>query len=441
MKTIRFALLAAVALLLSLPASAQNPFVTDQFTADPTARVFEGRVYVYPSHDVDCGTDWFCMKDYHVFSSDNLVDWTDHGVIVDQEDVYWVDSNSNTMWAPDAYFANDKYYFYFPSIGDSTKGFGGRRIGVAVSDTPHGPFTPEPAPIKGIHGIDPNVLIDSDGQAYIYWALGRLMGAKLADNMLELASEPQEIGDLPDGFKEGPFVFERNGVYYFTFPHVIENTEALVYATGDNPLGPFDYKGIIMDEHPSECWTNHHSIAEYEGQWYLFYHHNDLSPHFDKNRSIRVDSLFFNDDGTIQKVIPTERGVGVIAANSEIHLDRYSELSKPGVSIAFLDTTNTFAGWKAVLESPEAWLTFDSVSFDGHESSLVVRAQAEEASTLDLDVIQGSTSTRISIDVPAGNGWQSVRVPLENPVPAGVQNLRLSHQAGGVAEVDWVRFE
>src|SRR5690625_636949 len=115
MKALRLTILLGVILLWSLPAAAQNPLSVDQFTADPTARVFEGRVYVYPSHDVDCGTDWFCMKDYHVYSSENLVDWTDHGVILDQKDVPWVDATSNTMWAPDAHYANGKYYFYFPS--------------------------------------------------------------------------------------------------------------------------------------------------------------------------------------------------------------------------------------------------------------------------------------------------------------------------------------
>ena len=441
MKALRLTILLGVILLWSLPAAAQNPLSVDQFTADPTARVFEGRVYVYPSHDVDCGTDWFCMKDYHVYSSENLVDWTDHGVILDQKDVPWVDATSNTMWAPDAHYANGKYYFYFPSVGDSTKGFGGRRIGVATSDTPYGPFTPEPTPIEGIHGIDPNILIDTDGQAYIYWALGRLMGAKLKDNMLELASEPQEIMDLPEGFKEGPFVFERNGIYYFTFPHVIEKTEALVYGMGDNPLGPFEYKGIIMDEHPSECWTNHHSMVEYDGQWYLFYHHNDRSPHFDKNRSMRADSLFFNPDGTIQQIIPSERGVGLISSDREIHLDRHTALSQEGVSIAFLDSTDTFAGWKARLESPGAWVTFNSVTFSGNEESLVVRALTSEASTLHLDVIRGSSVTPVHISLSGASDWQDVRIPLESTISDGVFDLRLSHVDGGAAEIDWIRFE
>lgn len=133
----------------------------------------------------------------------------------------------------------------------------GFSIGVAIADKPYGPFTPQATPIEGVNGIDPCVLIDKDGQAYIYWSGRGMSVAKLKDNMLELASEPMQIQGLPEGFKEGPFAFERNGKYYFTFPWVKEKTEVLAYAMGDNPMGPFEFKGIIMDESPTDCWTNH----------------------------------------------------------------------------------------------------------------------------------------------------------------------------------------
>ncbi|MDR0693830.1 MAG: family 43 glycosylhydrolase, partial [Prevotellaceae bacterium] len=274
---------------------AQNPFILDQFTADPTARVFEGKVYVYPSHDIPSPIEqlkeWFCMADYHVFSSENLTDWTDHGMIVSQDNVPWVNEQSYSMWAPDCIYRDGKYYFYFPAMVKDTLIGRGTMVGVAISDKPYGPFTPQPEPIKGAYGIDPCTLIDKDGQAYIYWAgFGGLLGAKLKDNMTELDGMPVVIAELPagdKGLKEGPFVFERNGIYYFTFPWVKNNTtELLAYAMGDNPLGPFTMvEDAIMDESPTGCWTNHHSIIEYNGQWYLFYHHNDLSPKFDKNRS------------------------------------------------------------------------------------------------------------------------------------------------------------
>jgi hypothetical protein len=424
-------------------ALAQNPLIRDQFTADPTARVFQGKVYIYPSHDINCGTEWFCMKDYHVFSSENLVDWTDHGVIVDQEKVAWVNASQNSMWAPDCYEKNRKYYFYFPAPAKESSGAKGMTVGVAISNTPYGPFTPETKPIQGVSGIDPNVFIDKDGQAYLYWAgVGKgLMGAKLKDNMLELAGEPQTLQSLPEGMKEGPFLFERNGIYYFTFPHVIKKTEALVYAMGKNPLGPFEYKGIIMDEHPSKCWTNHHSIVEYKGQWYLFYHHNDLSPAFDKNRSIRADRLFFNPDGTIQKVIPTLRGVGIVPATHEIQLDRYSAISEKGATVEFLDDKKPFNGWKTVLTEKDAWVQFDNVDFGKKPvKSVKIKAKSVSGSAVALRIGKNTSAVEVKGNIPKGSDWQALTVKVQ-PSPSGVQNIELRLQDAGRLEIDWIQFE
>jgi hypothetical protein len=175
--------------------------------------------------------------------------------------------------------------------------------------------------------------------------------------MLELASDVKTLGELPTkGLKEGPYLFERNGIYYLTYPHVENKIERLEYATGENPLGPFKVTGVIMDESPTGCWTNHHSIIQFRNQWYLFYHHNDYSPKFDKARSIRVDSLFFNPDETIKKVVPTLRGVGLTDATKEIQIDRYSAKSNEGTSILFLDTLDRFKGWKTLFNSPDAWI-------------------------------------------------------------------------------------
>ncbi|HBQ59677.1 MAG TPA: alpha-N-arabinofuranosidase, partial [Balneolaceae bacterium] len=410
---------------------------------DPTARVFEGKMYVYPSHDVDCGTDWFCMKDYHVFSSENLVDWTDHGVIVDQEDVEWVDSNANAMWAPDAMERNGTYYFYFPAIADTNAGFRGRKIGVATSETPYGPFTPEPEPMEGVNGIDPNAFIDDDGQAYFYWSGGGIFGAKLNDNMLEIESETIRLDEEhpQSGLREGPFMFEREGIYYLTYPRVIENTEALVYATGDNPLGPFEYKGVFMDEHESGCWTNHHSIVNYEGQWYLFYHHNDYSPDFDKNRSIRIDSLFFDTDGSIKKVEPTFRGVGLTDATSEIQIDRYTDLSSSGASIAFLDTSDTFKGWKTVLSEENAWVQYNTVDFGERELEQVqARAKSGDGGTvlLKLNSIDGPVIAEIELP---GNGSWSITETILGSFEPGVQDIFVELKDGGSVEIDWIRFK
>jgi hypothetical protein len=435
----------ALIALFSNTAFAQNPLIMDQFTADPSARVFNGRVYLYPSHDI-LATEgrgrvgWFCMEDYHVFSSSDLTDWTDHGVIVSQNKVNWVDSTSFSMWAPDCIEKNGKYYFYFPANvrSGSGRGFG---IGVAVADDPVGPFTPQSGPIKNVRGIDPCPFIDEDGQAYIYYSLGRILVARLKDNMLELASEPQVIGDLPaGGLVEGPYVFQRNGVYYMTFPHAQDTTERLEYAIGDNPMGPFKVTGVIMDESPSGCWTNHHSIIEFNGQWYLFYHDNDLSPKFDKNRSIRVDSLFFNPDGTIQKVTPTLRGVGVTSASRQIEIDRYSHISPEGASVAFLDTLNTFKGWKAILGRNNAWISYNAVDFGSNKlKNALVRASSENGGVLQirLNDVDGPVIARVKI--PQGNEWSTAKAALRGQ-KFGVHNLVVMLEGDDPVEVDWISF-
>lgn len=422
---------------------AQNPIIRDQFTADPTARVFEGKLYVYPSHDIPSPIDrlkeWFCMADYHVFSSENLTDWTDHGVILSQENVPWVAPESYSMWAPDCVYKNGKYYFYFPSTpkGEGMRGF---NIGVAVADKPYGPFTPQASPIKGVMGIDPCVLVDKDGEAYIYWSGRGMSVAKLKENMLELATEPVQISGLPEGFKEGPFAFERNGKYYFTFPWVKDKTETLAYAMGDSPMGPFEFKGIIMDESPVGCWTNHHSLVEYKGQWYLFYHHNDYSPEFDKNRSIRADSLFFNPDGTIRKVIPTLRGVGLTDARKEIQLDRYSRLSDKGASIDYLNQANKFEGWKTLLSTDGAWVQYNRVDF-GKQAPRKVKARVLSASGGTLQIrIDGAAGTVIAeVKVPKGNQWTEIEAPVRSG-KSGIHDLYVSLKGNNEVAIDWLSF-
>lgn len=433
-----FALLAGLGFVVGI--QAQNPIITGQFTADPTARVFEGKLYLYPSHDIPSPIErlkeWFCMADYHVFSSENLVDWTDHGMILSQENVPWVDSESYSMWAPDCVYKDGKYYFYFPASPKGKKGF---NVGVAIADKPYGPFKPLPEPIKGVGGIDPCVLLDTDGQAYLYWSGRGLNVAKLKDNMTELASEPVLVADVEDGFKEGPFAFKHNGKYYLTYPWVKDKTECLAYAMSDNPMGPFEYKGIIMEQSPTGCWTNHHSLVEYKGQWYLFYHHNDYSPEFDKNRSVRVDSLTFNPDGTIQLVTPTLRGVGITDAGKAIQLDRYSAISQEGASIDYINQANKFDGWKVLFNRKDAWVSYNRVDFGNQEWQKVdARVLSSAGGTLG---VYANEKMIAEIEVPASvSEWKTLSVPVEI-AQAGIQDLRVSLVKGNDVQLDWIRFE
>ncbi len=419
---------------------AQNPVIRDQFTADPTARVFNGKMYLYPSHDIPSPVErlkeWFCMGDYHVFSSENLTDWTDHGVIIDQNDVPWVQPDSYSMWAPDCVYKDGTYYFYFPSTpkGEGRRGFA---VGVATGKHPEGPFTPLEQPIEGVSGIDPCVMFDTEGKAYLFWSGGGIRMARLKDNMTELDSEPQTVKGLPEGFKEGPFAFERNGKYYLTFPWVEDKTETLAYAMSDQPMGPYTFKGKIMEQSPTGCWTNHHSIVEYNGQWYLFYHHNDYSPEFDKRRSTRIDSLSFNDDGTICPVRPTLRGVGITDARKPVQIDRYSEIT-PGASIAYLDPDHKFEGWKTVLESENASIRYNRIDFGTTPArEITVRVKSPAGGRLKIGL---SGLPDFTMKVPRSDQWILVTHPVSS-APTGLHDLTVSLESGNGTELDWVTWK
>ncbi|MDR3652518.1 MAG: glycoside hydrolase family 43 protein [Paludibacter sp.] len=311
--------------------------VENLYTADPSAHVFNGKIYIYPSHDIESSIpendngDHFDMRDYHVFSMDSIDgEVTDHGVALDVKNIPW---SGRQLWAPDVACKNGKYYLYFP-LKDKNDIF---RIGVAVSNKPEGPFVPQNDPIKGSYTIDPAVLEDNATDFYIYF--GGLWGgqlqryrnnkaienpaepaddepalcariAKLSEDMLEFAEEPRDVlildengeplkaGDHNRRYFEGPWMHKYNGKYYFSYS--TGNTHRLCYAIGDNPYGPFTYAGVILT--PVVGWTTHHSIVEFESKWYLFHH--DSVPSGGKTwlRSIKVVELEYNEDGTIKTI-------------------------------------------------------------------------------------------------------------------------------------------
>ena len=456
-------------LLMPLAVNAQNPIIHNQFCADPTARVFNGRLYLYPSHDIippqplpqGVRADWFCMEDYHVFSSDNLVDWTDHGVILNQKDVPWGNPGAYSMWAPDCVERNGKYYFYYPDAPKEGRGFS---IGVAIADKPEGPFTPVAKNIEGVNGIDPCVLLASDGNAYLFWGPG--LCAKLKDNMVEIAddtpSETFKFGEreftmhgvnclkgLPNRQAEGPFAFEYNGNYYLTYPYVRENTEVLGYAMSKNPMGPYEYKGIIMAEHANGCWTNHHSIVNFKGQWYIFYHQNDYSPNDDKRRSVRIEKLAFNADGTIQEVKPTLRGVGIVNALSRIEVDRYANGSND-LALNFMDESDKFQGWEVRFPAKTSYLRFTDVDFSNVENGYVtanVKADKNTKFFIREKNAKGKVIAEFNV-VCVTEGqfrrdysgqWLTVTAPVKY-CPKGVTDLYITTQDGGLS-IDYVQFK
>ena len=434
---------------------AQNPIIKGQYTADPTARVFDGKVWLFASHDIISPVEperrWFCMEDYHVFSSEDLVNWTDHGVILDQKNVPWGNPEGYSMWAPDCIEKDGKYYFYYPNASKEGRGFA---VGVAIADRPEGPYIPEPEPIKGINGIDPCVLQASDGNAYIFWGNGRC--AKLKPNMKELADdnprttvkwgnmEMEMVGvscldGLPNRQAEGPFAFEYNGNFYLTYPYVRENTEVLAYAMSKNPMGPYEYKGTIMERSLNECWTNHHSFVNYKGEWYLFYHHNDYSPDFDKNRSVRVDKVRFNPDGSIEQVIPTLRGVGETRATDHIQMDRYSAVYHYGIYLDFLDEADHWQGWYIRFSRPRTWVRYDYIQF-GETAPTRVVFRIRSASKSRVSLQTSDEKTVGTFNLPASKKWKEISMPFETSL-TGMQNIKFIVEEGKDLELDWISFE
>ena len=285
---VKFALLITVA--HAAAAFAQNPILPD-FHADPSARVFDGKLYVYPSHDLPDMQGWN-MVDWHVFSTDDMETWTDHGVIFSLEDISWADKEA---WAPDCIGRNGKYYFYFPAGG---------QIGVAVSDSPTGPFKDalgEPLVRKKEAGIrymiDPNIFIDDDGQAYLYVGGARELGVvKLKADMITRDGEIQRV-EMPK-FYEGIWVHKHDGHYYASYPTRLGGRDSranvMLYSMAESPLGPWECKGQLIDNNSHNV---HGSITEFKGQSYLFYHIEGPS-HWERRTC--VEPLFYNEDGTIK---------------------------------------------------------------------------------------------------------------------------------------------
>jgi hypothetical protein len=318
------------------PKPISQPLVSAIYTADPSVHVFNGRIYIYPSHDIEAGIPeddegaHFAMQDYHILSMDSIGGAvTDHGVALDIKDIAWA---GRQLWAPDATFTNGTYYLYFP-VKDKKDVF---RIGVATSKNPEGPFVAEKKPIEGSYSIDPTVFKDDDGSYYLYFggiwggqlqrwnnntynAKGELRKpdeeailprvAKLSKDMKSFAEEVREVklidekGNLftesqnDKRFFEAAWIHKYNGKYYFSYS--TGNTHFINYAIGDSPYGPFTYKGVVLN--PVNGWTNHHSIVEIKGNWYLFYHDVQLSgkTHL---RNVKVTELHYNPDGSIQTV-------------------------------------------------------------------------------------------------------------------------------------------
>jgi hypothetical protein len=305
-------------MLFPFTVAASNPVVTSIFTADPATLVYNDRLYLYTGHDEAAVGGWFNMKDWHIFSTKDMVTWTDHGACLTLNKFSWA---SGDAWASQCVYRNNKFYWYVSTL-HKTKG--GHAVGVAVSDSPTGPFT-DPRGTAMIttdmtpgtstmDDIDPTVFVDDDGQAYMYWGNGTCKYVKLKDDMITVDGSVNNV--TLQGFGEAPWLHKRNGIYYLSYSSSLPST--IVYCTSSKPTGPWTYKGRILQP-VKNCGTSHQAIQQFRDQWYMIYHNGILPTGGDTRRSVCVDYLYYNTDGTIKEVVQTTTGVNAsnpVAVNS-----------------------------------------------------------------------------------------------------------------------------
>jgi len=323
----KFVVIAVLTVMLPFISKAQNPIIQTNYTADPAPMIYNGTVYLYTSHDEDKTIrNFFTMNDWRCYSSTDMVNWTDHGAILSYKVFEW---SRGDAWAGQCIYRNGKFYYYLPVNQKN----GGNAIGVAVSDSPTGPFKDaigKPLLI-GYGYIDPTVYIDDDGQAYLYWGNPNLWHVKLNEDMI---SYDQQLGivkeDLKDenfgyrakkidnrtaSYEEGPWLFKRNSLYYLLYP-AGGVPEHLAYSMAKSIVGPWTYGDTIMHViKDGGAFTNHPGYIEFKGKSYLFYHNAALPEGGGFKRSVCIEPFTFNADGSIPLIAPTKEGVKESAAN------------------------------------------------------------------------------------------------------------------------------
>ncbi len=309
---------------------AHNPLLDSHiFVPDVEAHAWgDGRIYLYGSMDVQ-GATRFCSPVHHVYSSEDMIHWVDHGVVFSIQDSTWA-KDCGVLYAPDCAYRDGWYYLYY-CVPDG-------RCGVAKSQSPTGPFV-DVGQIEGVWGIDPAVLIDDDGQAYLYWGQitwGKV--AKLKENMVEIEQDSitQPLTVAEHEFHEGSSVKKINGKYYFLFADTHRHGDpqrndgrpsCLGYAVSDNPMHGFKYGGVIIDNFGCDpkVWNNHGSMEYFNGQWYVFYHRSTHGSEF--SRHVCAEPIYFNEDGSISEVVQTSSGAGdAIAVSDHIPANLACEL-------------------------------------------------------------------------------------------------------------------
>ncbi|MBM7859113.1 glycoside hydrolase family 43 protein [Lentzea nigeriaca] len=440
------AAVAGLVLTVIAPARADNPIVQHIYTADPAPLVHNGRVYLYTGHDEDNST-WFTMKEWRVWSSADMVNWTDHGSPMSLATFSWAKQDA---WAGQAIERNGKFYWYVPVV---TKATGRPAIGVGVSDSPTGPFRDALGrPLVENGEIDPTVMIDDNGQAYLYWGNPNLSYVRLNTDMISYSGGINRIplttagfgtrtGDpnRPTLYEEGPWVYKRNGLYYNVFAAKC-CSEFIAYSTAPGPTGPWTYRGTVMPTQ-GNSFTNHPGIIDFKGSSYFFYHNGALPGGGGFTRSVAVEKFSYNADGTIPQINMTTAGppaadtlnpytrqeAETIAWGNGIETEKSSE---GGMNIANINNGD--------------YVKVKNVAF-GAGANLFAARVASTVAGSSVEVRSGSPTGPLAgrCAVPNTGGWQNwttVSCPVSGLTGTRDLYLRFSGGNGFLLNMDWWTF-
>ncbi len=438
--------LAVPAVVQPTAARADNPIVQTIFTADPAPLVHNGRVYLYTGHDEDNSTN-YTMKEWRVWSSGDMVNWTDHGSPLSLSSFSWASSNA---WAGQAVYRNGKFYWYVPMTNRAT---GRMAIGVAVADSPTGPFRDALGhPLVENGQIDPTVFIDDDGQAYLYWGNPDLWYVKLNADMTSYAGTPTKIplttagfgtrtGDAkrPTLFEEGPWVYKRGGLYYIVFAAKC-CSEFIAYSTAPGPTGPWTYRGTVMPTQGGS-FTNHPGITDFKGNSYFFYHNGALTGGGGYTRSVAVEKFSYTSDGAIPTINMTNAGAPQVGT-----LDPYTR--QEAETIAWESGVETEPSGDGGLNvgyiDNGDYIKVKGVGFGAGASSFTARvASTADGSAVELRLGGPSGTVAGRCGVPNTGGWQTwttVSCPVSGAKGTQDLYLRFTGGSGYLLNMNWWRF-
>lgn len=413
-------------------AVAQNPFVQTNFTADPAPLVYNDRLYVYTTHDEDEST-WFNMNNWRVYSTGDMVNWTDHGVILSYSDFEWAKGDA---WAPQCVEKNGKFYLYIPAISKENNK---PAIGVAVGDSPIGPFYDalgKPLVQTDWGDIDPTVFIDDDGQAHMYWGNPDLKYLKLNEDMISFSGEVVNVpmveksfgkreGDpkRPTEYEEGPWLYKRNNLYYLFWPGG-PLPEFIGYSTSKSPQGPWEYAGVVMAREGG-AFTNHPGVIDFRGKTYFFYHNAALPGGTGFTRSVAVEELKFNKDGSISPIKMTQ---GILQPLSTINPYEVNQAETIAFSEGVKSYQNKKVGVFVTAKKKNAYTSIKSVNFGNKgASSFFARVGTTHNGGVTLEIRSGGVDGTLlgTVNIPMTGGddrWQTVEVQLENAI-TGMHDL------------------